>query len=256
MNLAVNARDAMPDGGVLTIETANVEAGTDGIEGAEQLPPDCYVRLRVRDTGVGMAPDVAARAFEPFFTTRAGQGTGLGLATVYGIVRQAGGHAAIMSRPGEGTMVEVHLPAKPAAVATAATRETAPVRYGQGEHVLVVEDEIAVGQSTLRILERGGYRVTLVQEPAAALAALKRGGIDLAVSDVVMPDVRGPALIARLREHQPDLQVLYMSGYVGAEVQGEEVDPLIAKPFTANELLERVAAALDGSSDGQTLVTA
>ena len=243
MNLAVNAREAMPGGGTLSIETANLELAETA--GGPELSAGPYVRLRVRDTGIGMTPEVAARAFEPFFTTRGGAGTGLGLATVYGIVRDANGHVSIKTKPGEGTLFEVHLPASPDAVPSPAARAGRRAPLGGGEHVLVIEDEEAVGESTLRMLERGGYRATLVSDPVAAMAVMESSeGFDLAVSDVVMPAVRGPALIAQLRRVQPDLPVLYMSGYVGSEVDGEDIEPLVTKPFTADELLGHVGALI------------
>ena len=238
MNLVVNARDATPAGGVITIETANVE-----VDGAP------HVRLCVRDTGAGMPPEVAQRAFEPFFTTKVGSGTGLGLAVVYAVVEQAGGRIAIASEEGGGTAVEVHLPATAVAEPECDERRERAPREGAGELVLVVEDEPAVAQSAVRTLQRGGYQTIVTTDPTAALTiAAETGRIDLVLSDVVMPDLRGPELVAQLREEQPDLRALFMSGYIGEEVAEDATQPLISKPFTSAALLERVGELLEAKA--------
>jgi PAS domain S-box-containing protein len=240
MNLAVNARDAMPDGGTLTIEIG-LESGT---------PPSAT--LAVRDTGVGMPPDVQARLFEPFFTTKpVGQGTGLGLATVHGIVQQSGGTIRVTSRPGAGTTFIVALPLSPDAPAPVAAppgaRVTAPVP-GPGT-VLLVDDEEAMRGIGRRVLERAGYRVLSARHGADALRLVEEHGasIDVLLSDVVMPEMGGLALAARAVERVPGLPVVLMSGYADADVgpigQGGLVHGFVPKPFTAEALLDAVNRA-------------
>ncbi|KAB2858461.1 MAG: response regulator, partial [Bauldia sp.] len=196
INLAVNARDAMPGGGALTFETGNAELGaaeTAAYPGAE---PGRFVRLLVSDTGVGMDGEVAARAFEPMFTTKAaGQGTGLGLATVYTIVTQAGGLVDLSSQPGRGTSIEIHLPASRNAPA-ASTRPTRAAPAGRGEAVLIAEDDEAVRRVAERILETAGYRISSCPGGVEALELLDdpANGFDLLLADVVMPGMRGDDL--------------------------------------------------------------
>jgi two-component system, cell cycle sensor histidine kinase and response regulator CckA len=248
LQLAVNARDAMPDGGELVIDTTghHLPAG-DG-----ELDAGDYVRLRVCDSGAGMTAEVAERAFEPFFTTKAnGEGPGLGLATVYGIVGQAGGAVRIASEPGLGTTVTVLLPVgerdapEPAPAVPASTR-------GHGETLLVVEDEAALREVAGRILSAAGYRVLAADggSQALELAAHHEGAIDLLVSDVVMPGMLGKELAERLVDSRPDTRVLYMSGYARPVLasQGtlEEGVALLEKPFTAADLLAAVRERLDG----------
>jgi two-component system, cell cycle sensor histidine kinase and response regulator CckA len=252
LNLAVNARDAMPHGGNLVIDTALHPLAEDGLD----LEPGDYVRLRVCDSGKGMTPDVVERAFEPFFTTKAsGEGTGLGLATVYGIVTQAGGAVSISSEPGLGTTVTVLLPVGASAVDEAATAQpapAAPATTGHGETLLVVEDEAALRDVAGRILSGAGYRVLAADGglQALELAALHEGDIDLLVSDVVMPGMLGKELAERLVDVRPGTRVLYMSGYAQPVLASQgTLDPgvaLLEKPFTADDLLSAVRERLDG----------
>jgi PAS domain S-box-containing protein len=249
LNLAVNARDAMPGGGKLVIRTDNVEAD-DGGEG-RGVPPGAWVRLGISDSGMGMPPEVKERVFEPFFTTKpVGAGTGLGLATVYGIVKQSGGHILVESEPDRGTTFEVYLPRtreKPAA----AVRAPAPKAVRGSETVLVVEDDLQVRDVTVSALRAGGYRVLVAGDGASALdvAAHERGPLHLLVADVVMPGLDGRTLADTLRRALPALKVLFVSGYsdnVIAEhgVLGTGVE-LLPKPFTPAVLLARVRAVLD-----------
>ncbi|MEU7905144.1 ATP-binding protein [Actinoplanes sp. NPDC049118] len=249
VSLATNARDAMPTGGQLVIDTAaaHLETGEH-----PDLAPGDYVRMRISDSGCGMAPDVVARAFEPFFTTKAsGEGTGLGLATVYGIVTQAGGAVSLTSEPVLGTTVTVLLPAG------ACEQEVAPavepvLTAGHGETLLVVEDEAALRDVAGRILSGAGYQVLSADGGAQALevAALHEGAIDLLVSDVVMPGMLGKELAERLAHVRPDTRVLYMSGYAQPVLASQgTLDPgvaLLEKPFTAADLLGAVRRRLDG----------
>jgi two-component system cell cycle sensor histidine kinase/response regulator CckA len=249
VNLAGNARDAMPHGGNLVIDTGAVTVGPDE---SDELVPGEYVRLRVNDSGKGMTAEVAERAFEPFFTTKAsGEGTGLGLATVYGVVTQAGGGVRITSSPGLGTTVTVLLPA--GSVLPAPAPEPAPVdTCGHGETLLVVEDEAALRDVAGRILSGAGYQVLAADGGVQALelAARHEGAIDLLVSDVVMPGMLGKELAERLTGVRPDTRVLYMSGYAQPVLASQgTLDPgvvLLEKPFTAADLLRAVRSRLDG----------
>ena len=248
VSLAVNARDAMPAGGNLVIDTAGFAVD----EAHPELDPGEYVRLRVCDSGTGMPPDVIERAFEPFFTTKAsGEGTGLGLATVYGIVTQAGGSVSISSAPDLGTTVTVLLPVSVADPDAPAAEESARTS-GHGETLLVVEDEAALRDVAGRILSGAGYQVIAADGGAQALelAALHDGAIDLLVSDVVMPGMLGKELAERLAGVRPDTRVLYMSGYAQPVLASQgTLEPgvaLLEKPFTAADLLSAVRKRLDG----------
>jgi PAS domain S-box-containing protein len=252
INLAVNSRHAMPGGGTLAIETENVELDMAFAARHPGLQPGRYVRLQVGDTGVGMPPAVLAQAFEPFFTTKPkGEGTGLGLATVYGIVTQAGGHVELRSETGIGTTVTAFVPATDQIPEATEPREVR-IHPGRGEAVLLVEDEEAMREVTRRILERNGYDVVVASdgEHAIALASLRETRINLLLSDVIMPRLLGKEVAERIRALRPQLPVLYMSGYA-RPVLAEQgtLDPdvrLISKPFTEEGLLTAVREILDG----------
>jgi len=251
-NLGVNARDAMPDGGTLTIATANVSRG--GMTGASDdgLPGGPLVVLIVTDTGMGMDEHVLAHLFEPFFTTKElGRGTGLGLATVYGIVRQSGGQIQVSSRPGDGSTFTVYLPRMDShgrsGLALAGAPEPVP---GGTETVLVVEDEEAVRHLVCRVLRAKGYRVLEAPHAEAALllAGSTRTPIDLLLTDMVMPGMGGTALAAELTASRPSLRVLFITGYApeAVERRGELVDAggLLEKPFSADQLARKVREVL------------
>ena len=251
VNLAVNARDAMPGGGALQIDTVNMEIDEEYVASRPELSPGPHVRLRVSDTGVGMSAETMQRAFDPFFTTKpAGQGTGLGLATVYGIVQQAGGHSQIYSEAGVGTTFTVLLPATDQASLPVEPATDSPVRHGE-ETILLVEDEDALREVTRRILTGAGYRVILAENGVDALRVVDEheGQIDLLLSDVIMPQMPGPQLAKRLLARQPLLRVLLMSGFAQPILDsGGHLDAgmeFIEKPFSGPSLLAKVAQTLE-----------
>jgi PAS domain S-box-containing protein len=252
MNLVINARDAMPDGGGLAIETANVELDEDSSAWPVAMQPGPYVLLAVTDTGCGMDEETRARLFEPFFTTKEkGKGTGLGLSTVYGIIRQSGGGTLVYSEPGKGTTFKIYLPRVLSAVVPA-PRSPAVVTHAVGtETILVIEDEEAVRNLTRRILRAAGYSVLTAANGDEALLTSEahQGGIHLVVTDVVMPQMSGRAVVERLAQVRPEIKVLYMSGYSGGSIGDHGlVEPgihFIAKPFTAVDLVRQVHEVLD-----------
>ena len=254
LNLAANARDAMPSGGTLTLSVCVVTlvAG----DRPTELPPGDYVRLRVQDTGTGMARRVRDRVFEPFFTTKAvGRGTGLGLSMVYGFVGQSDGAVRVKSRPGEGTVVTIWLPAAdPSAPRWADEPTPAPEgasRTPPGGTVLVVEDNPGVLELILDTFEREGVTAAGTQDPTRAMELAEGIGDELVllIADVVMPDLYGPEVAARLHTRFPDLPVLYISGHTRAAFERLEAVPsdvqLLQKPFTPESLMERVRALLE-----------
>ena len=250
VNLAVNGRDAMPEGGKLIIETSNTVLDAEYVNDHVALPAGDYVRMTISDSGTGMDPEVAERAFEPFYTTKPkGEGTGLGLATVYGIVTEAGGRITLYSEPGTGTSVKIFLPTgRATADADAAPKLAAPV--GHGETLLVVEDEPDVRRMAQRILTRAGYNVLLASSGADALELLEHHSIALLLTDVIMPGMMGPDLIVRVRESRPDMKAIYMSGYshkilAHDTLEHEAGTDFIEKPFTADELQRKIRNLLD-----------
>lgn len=248
LNLAINARDAMPDGGCLSIETANLTVARAGEPGREDLAPGDYVRLRVGDTGAGMAPDVAARAFEPFFTTKEqGKGTGLGLASIYGFVKQSGGHVTIETAPGRGTSVTIYLLKLEGGQAAFAPPEpAAPIARG-GRSILVVEDNPEVRRLALERLETLGYQVQEAEDARSALAVLESGAtVDLVFADIMMPGgVSGLELAREVARRWPSKQVLLTSGFAGPGGKTESLGfPLLRKPYSQGELARSIQAAL------------
>ena len=250
VNLAVNARDAMPDGGRLLIEIDRAELDEEYAYMHPGTEPGNYVRLQVSDTGGGMSPDTLERAFEPFFTTKE-EGTGLGLATVYGIVTGAGGRIDIYSEPGVGTSVKIHLPIAQVSPEQAQAEDSEAPR-GHGEVVLVVEDEPEVKQMAERILDKGGFSVIATDRVGEALemCADPSRRIDLLLTDVVMPDLLGTDLAERVREVRPGLPVIYMSGYshevlAPKTMLGNAYSAFIEKPFSSETLLRAIDDLLD-----------
>ena len=250
LNLAINARDAMPDGGTLVIEANPAVLDGHEVNMQPSLAAGTYARLLVSDTGEGMPPEVADHIFEPFFTTKPrGQGTGLGLSTVYGIVTEAGGSINVFSEPGVGTTFRVYLPIAAADGAPAqATSAYARPAAGDGRTVLVVEDEPALARVVARILVGGGYHVLSATNGPEALAMQAEHDCDLLLTDVIMPEMSGRRLADLLHERRPDLPVLYMSGYsnglLGTTNVLDQDIAFIEKPFTRQELLHKVGDVL------------
>jgi len=251
LNLVVNARDAMPRGGRLTIETQNVELDEAYAASHADVRPGRYAMLAVGDTGSGMGPEVVAHLFEPFFTTKEkGKGTGLGLSTVYGIVKQSRGHVLAYSEPGRGSTFKVYLP-RTDAVAEAEARRPAPASFRGTETVLLVEDDDIVRAITQRILRSHGYKVIEARNGGDALLACetREEPIAIVLTDVVMPQMSGPQLVARLAKVRPGLKVLYMSGYTAGAIEDhgvrEAAVALLQKPFTAESLVRKLREVLD-----------
>jgi two-component system, cell cycle sensor histidine kinase and response regulator CckA len=251
MNLAVNARDAMPTGGTLTIETANVELDEHYAAAHLGVTPGPYVGLTVTDTGTGMTPEVQARLFEPFFTTKeAGKGTGLGMATVYGIVMRGGGSVGVYSEPGKGTAFKVFLPQVETTGMVVDTPAPVARPHTGTQTVMLVEDEGGLRDLVTRLLQRQGYTVLAAADAEEAQRLFEANpSIDVLLTDVVMPGSSGPELTRRLIEQRPGLRVIYMSGYTEeAIVHHGVIKPGIAflnKPFTSEALGEKIREALD-----------
>ncbi len=253
LNLSVNARDAMPEGGRLTIETQNAHLDDNYVADTIGLPPGQYVMIAVSDTGGGMAPEVIDQAFEPFFTTKdVGKGTGLGLSQVYGFVKQSGGHIKIYSEPGNGTTVKLYLPRhRGEEAAPAPMRDEQDIPQGDlSEVILVVEDEAAVRQFSVDALTDLGYRVLEADGAENALRLLATyPEICLLFTDVVMPGINGAQLAQQARQARPALKVLFTTGYTrNAIVHNGVLEPsveLIGKPFNIKELARKVRQILD-----------
>jgi signal transduction histidine kinase len=251
MNLVVNARDAMPGGGRLTVETTDATLDAEAARAHPDSHPGRYVVLVVSDTGTGMSADVKARIFEPYFTTKdVGKGTGLGLSTAYGIVRQSGGFMTLLTEPGQGTTFRVHLPHSDAPELAAGDTAVSQMPGGQ-EQVLLVEDDPSVRRLTTQVLTRLGYSVT---EAASGRAGLSLGSddtrhFDLILADVVLGDMSGPAVAEALRALRPSIRVLYMSGYADEAISRtgalEDNRFFLQKPFTPIELARKIREVLE-----------
>ncbi|MFQ5576956.1 MAG: ATP-binding protein, partial [Anaerolineae bacterium] len=252
VNLAVNARDAMPEGGQLTIDLANVVLDDDYADRHLEAKPGEYVMLAVSDTGVGMSRETQARSFEPFFTTKeTGKGTGLGLSTIFGIVKQSGGDIRVYSEEGQGSTFKIYLPVAAAEEVAAAESLRGGELRGGAETVLLVEDETAVRELASTVLRTQGYTVLQAADGAEALRVAGEYGakIDLLLTDVIMPRMGGKELADRLVKARPGLKVLFTSGYTGnAIVHHGVLEPDLAflqKPFSAVALARAVRQTLD-----------
>jgi CheY-like chemotaxis protein len=256
MNLVCNSKDALPHGGRITIQTANVEVGHDQFRHEyHYIRPGSYVMLAVSDNGQGMDAETQARIFEPFFTTKEkGKGTGLGLSTVYGIIKQSGGYVVVQSEPGKGTTFRTYLPRVEEAVQNVSQLPREPSQSRGSETVLLVEDEEAVRQLVRETLEAKGYRILEADHGAAALEIAEQHGgpIDILITDVVMPGMGGREVSARLCAAHPRARVLYLSGYAeDAIVHDGVLEPgasFLQKPFSLQALARKVREVL---SSGQ-----
>jgi len=256
MNLCVNARDAMPEGGVLflTLENRTLDAAAVNLHPKARAIP--YVVFKVSDSGVGIPPEVLDRIFDPFYTTKPqGKGTGLGLATVLGIVENHGGFVTVESKPGEGTTFEVFMPATLSAETAGAKAELRAAPQGRGELVLVVDDEPAILHMAAQVLRHGGYTVLTASNASEALHACEkhRASLRAVLTDIMMPFGDGRQLITMLCEQQGKLPIIAMSGLATGEFQQETLKrgarAFIRKPFAAEELLTRLATVLDENPD-------
>jgi signal transduction histidine kinase/CheY-like chemotaxis protein len=252
LNIAINSRDAMPDGGKLTIETANTYLDEAYCKLNPEVEPGQFAMIAITDTGTGMAPDVAARAFDPFFTTKgAGKGTGLGLSQVYGFVKQSHGHIKVYSETGAGTTIKIYLPRLSGAAQEIRRATPEPMRTGErSEIILVVEDDAMMRRLTTEALHELGYTVFDSENAANALSTLDRvANVKLLFTDVVMPDVNGKKLADEAVRRRPGLKVIFTTGYTAnAVVHGGVLDQgvhFISKPFTLDQLAAKVRAVLD-----------
>ena len=253
VNIAVNARDAMPSGGHLTIETRSMrmEEGHLGIE--DDVPPGNYAMMAITDTGSGMNQETQARIFEPFYTTKEkGHGTGLGLSTVYGIVKQSGGEIALYSEPGSGTCFKIYLPKAHAASESSIVEASTPAPVCGSETILVVEDEAALRDLVANGLKRCGYSVFQAPDGPTALEKFGRGDngpIDLIVTDVIMPRMNGKEMVSRLKTAHPEAKILYISGYTDDAIVNHGVlapgTPFLHKPFTLDQLIHKIQTLLN-----------
>jgi len=252
VNLAINSRDAMPNGGKLVFQTKNLELSTAHAAKTFEIPPGSYVVLTATDTGTGIAPENLDRVFEPFFTTKeAGQGTGLGLSTVYGIVKQSGGYISVHSELGLGTTFKIYLPRVDQPIDTLTPEETGSQKLDGTETILIAEDDKGVCELAASVLKQRGYKVLIAH---SGEEALRRAGefpdeIHLLLTDIVMSRPAGPELARQLKRARPSLKVLYMSGYPQLSVAGGNIieldQPILAKPFTPLELVREARKVLD-----------
>jgi CheY-like chemotaxis protein len=256
MNLAVNARDAMPSGGKLTLETSDVTLDEEYARLHAPVQPGDYVALAISDTGAGMDSETQSHIFEPFFTTKGPKGTGLGLSTVYGIVKQSGGYIFVDSEPGKGTTFKIYLP-RVAAVGDSTTHIPAPIEAAKAEPgtetILLVEDEANLRYLARQFLEKQGYRVIEAADGAVAMQIVvaHEGVIHLLLTDVIMPGMNGRELAQRVSEMRPNVKVLYMSGYtenvIGHNGTLDAGIRLLQKPFNLRDLKDKVREVLDAS---------
>jgi CheY-like chemotaxis protein len=252
INLVVNASDAMPDGGKIIIETANLELDWNYTRGHPEVRPGSYVVLSVSDTGSGMSSETMLKIFEPFFTTKsAGEGTGLGLAMVYGAMQQAGGHIDVYSEEGRGTTFRLYFPTVEEGIASLLPTESEATLASRSETVLLVEDEIAFREMTAELLRKAGYTVLEAADGPTAISLSNEyvEPIDLLLTDLILPGLNGREVANRISDSRPEIKVVYMSGYTAPSIinQGllEPTVVLLPKPFTRVTLLSRLRRVLD-----------
>jgi len=253
MNLVVNARDAMPNGGTITLETSNVVLDESSLRNERFVARSGpYILLKATDTGTGMSAETKSKIFEPFFTTKEkGKGTGLGLSTVYGIVKQSGGYIWVESEPGHGSSFEIYLPMVDDAVSPIEAERLSLGTHRGSETILIVEDEEKIRLMVMRLLQENAYTVLCaVDGPEAfALCQNRENTIDLVLSDIVMPGMSGPDSMKRLRQIRPDLRVLYMSGYTDHAIFRDAIPEIgnhfLMKPFTSASLVSKIRSTLD-----------
>jgi signal transduction histidine kinase len=257
LNLALNARDAMPNGGKLTIETGNAYLDEEYCRQQEINPPGQYILISVSDSGAGMSTETIDRAFEPFFTTKeAGKGTGLGLSQVYGFMKQSGGHVKIYSEPGEGTTIKLYLPRRDGDETALAIDDGAGSERGNGETILIVEDDDGVRQYASEILRDLNYQIIEAKDSAAALRLIEANKpFDLLLTDVVLPGINGRELASEVERRRPGTKIIFMTGYSrNAIVHHGRLDPgteLIQKPLIERALARKIRQVLDGGSKAQ-----
>jgi CheY-like chemotaxis protein len=259
VNMAVNARDAMPQGGKLVVETRNIELDADDADVHSELKPGQYVQLSISDTGIGMPPDIRDRAFEPFFTTKdKGRGTGLGLAMVYGFVKQSDGHVTIYSEVGQGTTINLYLPRSKDASAAPTVERNGHFDPQARETILVVEDDERVRQLTIRRLKMIGYQVVEASDGPTALDLLRRdNAIDLVFTDLIMPGgLSGRDVAIQARQLKPGIKVLLTSGYAEELVRGDDLQreqlTVLRKPYQQTDLVAALRTVLRGGADHNT----
>jgi len=246
MNLAVNARDAMPEGGKLTIETANIELDEDYVHAHPDAQPGPHVMLAISDTGHGMDSATTTRIFDPYFSTKGASGTGLGLATVYGIVKQSGGNIWVYSEPGRGTTFKVYTPAAPGVTPAVTTEDPSSPELRGSETILVVEDEQSVRELIVQLLGDAGYRVIDAADGTNAIRLCREhdGEVHLLLTDVVLPKMSGPQVAEAIAELRPATKVVYMSGYTDNAVvhrgMADETIIFLDKPIKPQVLVETV----------------
>jgi CheY-like chemotaxis protein len=255
LNLALNARDAMPDGGKLTIETSNAYLDDEYCRHHDGVTPGQYILIAITDSGAGMSAETIDRAFEPFFTTKeAGKGTGLGLSQVYGFMKQSEGHVKIYSEPGEGTTIKLYLPRRDGDEADISADDHANSERGQGETILIVEDDDGVRQYASEILRDLNYQIIEAKDSATALRLLEADKkFDLLLTDVVLPGKNGRELATEVKERRPGTKVIFMTGYSrNAIVHHGRLDSgieLIPKPLTERVLARKIRQVLDSRSN-------
>jgi CheY-like chemotaxis protein len=253
MNLAVNARDAMPDGGVLTIEIAHADLDESYVASKLGAVPGPHVMVSISDNGIGMDHPTLEKIFEPFYTTKpVGHGTGLGLATVYGVVKQHGGNIWVYSEPGQGTTFKIYFPTAVEEIAEKEETTETQVVSEEGVSVLVVEDEPSLMRLTCKVLTRGGFQVFEAADvdDAVEIARKSETPIQLLLTDVIMPKMKGTEVFSKVKEYHPEIRVLYMSGYTENVIARHGIlkdgIQFLQKPFSAKSLLEKVSGVLSG----------